>query len=90
LPVNGFWSVSVYNADGYYEKNPYDAYTLNNLTAKKGATAPDCDPVRRLRWPRYLTVFDHKGLETTPCGFIARAPKILNGTWKFPEPQPAS
>lgn len=36
VPVNGFWSVSLYNAQGYYEKNPYNAYTLNNLTAKKG------------------------------------------------------
>ena len=37
MPVNGFWSVSVYNAEGYYEKNPYNAYTLNNITAKKKA-----------------------------------------------------
>src|SRR5216684_9180862 len=35
VPVDAFWSVSVYNAAGYYEKNPYNAYTLNNLTAKK-------------------------------------------------------
>ena len=35
VPVNGFWSVSVYNADGYFQKNPQDAYSLNNLTAKK-------------------------------------------------------
>lgn len=25
VPVNSFWSVSVYNADGYFQKNPYDA-----------------------------------------------------------------
>nr|WP_251006545.1 DUF1254 domain-containing protein [Stenotrophomonas sp. ISL-67] len=35
VPVDGFWSVSLYNARGYYEKNPQNAYTLNNLTAKK-------------------------------------------------------
>ena len=35
VPVNGFWSVSVYDAAGYYEKNQYEAYTINNLTAKK-------------------------------------------------------
>ncbi len=35
VPVDAFWSVSVYNAAGYFEKNPYDAYSLNNLTAKK-------------------------------------------------------
>jgi hypothetical protein len=37
VPVDGFWSVSVYNAAGYYEKNDRDAYSVNNLTAKKGA-----------------------------------------------------
>jgi hypothetical protein len=58
VPVNGFWSVSVYNADGYYEKNSENAYSLNNLTARKendGAIAvqfggcdgkvPNCLPI---------------------------------------------
>ncbi len=36
VPVDAFWSVSVYNAKGYYEKNALDAYTVNNLTGKKG------------------------------------------------------
>ncbi len=35
VPVDGFWSISVYNKEGYFEKNEHDAYTLNNLTAKK-------------------------------------------------------
>ena len=35
VPVDGFWSVSVYNAEGYFEKNHYNAYSLNNITAKK-------------------------------------------------------
>ena len=33
VPVNAFWSVSVYNAQGYYEKNPQNAYSLNSITA---------------------------------------------------------
>lgn len=36
VPVDGFWSVSVYNAKGYFEANQQNAYTLNNLTARKG------------------------------------------------------
>src|SRR5262245_16384610 len=36
VPVDGFWSVTVYNAKGYLEPNPYSAYSLNNLTAKTG------------------------------------------------------
>ena len=37
VPVDSFWSVSVYDAKGYYEPNQYGAYTLNNGTAKKDA-----------------------------------------------------
>ena len=35
VPVDGFWSVSLYNAEGYYQKNDLDHYTYNNLTAQK-------------------------------------------------------
>jgi hypothetical protein len=35
VPVDGFWSVSVYNAQGYYQSNGLNAYNLNSVTAKK-------------------------------------------------------
>ena len=35
VPVDGFWSISVYNAGGFFAKNEFDVYTLNNITAKK-------------------------------------------------------
>ncbi|MCX5515758.1 carboxylesterase [Kaistia algarum] len=35
VPVDGFWSITVYNAKGFLEPNPLNAYSLNNLTAKK-------------------------------------------------------
>jgi hypothetical protein len=37
VPVDGFWSISLYNREGYFEKNDRQAYTLNNVTAKKDA-----------------------------------------------------
>jgi hypothetical protein len=36
VPVDGFWSISLYNKDGYYEKNEFGAYNLNDITATKG------------------------------------------------------
>lgn len=33
VPVNGFWSVTVYNADGFLEENEFGAYSFNNKTA---------------------------------------------------------
>ena len=34
VPVEGFWSISVYDDKGHFVPNPQNAYSLNNLTAK--------------------------------------------------------
>jgi hypothetical protein len=84
-PVDGFWSVSVYNADGYYQKNEYNAYTLNNLTAKRnedGSIAIQfgaCDG----KIVNCLPIV--KGWNYTVRLYRPRA-EILNGTWNFPDP----
>lgn len=87
VPVDAFWSVSLYNAEGYYEKNPYNAYSLNNITAKKSADGAvdiqfgGCDG----KIPNCLPVM--KGWNYTVRLYRPRA-EILSGRWKFPEPQP--
>jgi len=35
VPVEAFWSISLYNAEGFFQKNQYNAYSVNNITAKK-------------------------------------------------------
>jgi hypothetical protein len=35
VPVDGFWSITAYNKDGFMEKNDQDAYSYNNVAAKK-------------------------------------------------------
>ena len=35
VPVDGFWSISVYNKDGFYTQNAEGINTMNSLTAKK-------------------------------------------------------
>jgi hypothetical protein len=85
--VEAFWSVSVYNASGYFEKNPYNAYTLNNLTAKKdpdGAVTIQfggCDG----KIPNCLPTMP--GWNYTVRLYRPRA-EILSGAWVFPAPQP--
>jgi len=87
VPVDAFWSVSVYNAEGYFEKNSTNAYSINNLTAKKsddGAIAIQfggCDG----KIANCLPIV--KGWNYTVRLYRPRA-EILNGKWKFPEPKP--
>lgn len=87
VPVDSFWSVSVYNAQGYFEKNPYNAYSLNNLTAKKGADGTiaiqfgGCDGKIANCLPTM------PGWNYTVRLYQPRA-EILNGKWSFPKPQP--
>jgi hypothetical protein len=89
VPVDGFWSISLYNAEGYFEKNPYNSYSLNNLTATKsadGSTAVQfggCDG----KIPNCLPIM--KGWNYTVRLYRPR-PDVLNGKWKFPEPKPVS
>jgi hypothetical protein len=88
VPVDGFWSVSLYNAEGYYEKNPYNAYSLNNITARKNADGAidiqfgGCDG----RIANCLPIM--KGWNYTVRLYRPRA-EILDGRWTFPTPQPA-
>jgi hypothetical protein len=87
IPVDGFWSLTVYNSGGYLQPNPYDAYALNSLTAQKN---PDgainiqfgaCDG----KIPNCLPTT--KGWNYTVRLFRPRA-EILDGRWKFPLAQP--
>ena len=84
VPVDGFWSVSVYNAEGYFEKNAYGAYALNNLTAQKsddgsvaiqfggcGGRVPNCLPTVQ-GWNYLVRLYRPR-------------PELVTGTWKFPE-----
>jgi hypothetical protein len=86
VPVDGFWSISLYNPDGYFQKNPLDAYSLNNITAKRGGDGSvavqfgGCDG----KIPNCLPIM--AGWNYTVRLYRPRA-EILDGTWKFPEPE---
>jgi len=89
VPVDGFWSISLYNAEGYFQKNPLNSYSLNNVTAKKGADGAyhiqfgGCDG----KIPNCLPIMP--GWNYTVRLYRPRA-EILNGSWKFPKAQPVT
>jgi hypothetical protein len=87
VPVDGFWSISLYNGKGYFEQNPYNAYTLDNLTAKKDSDGsvtvqfggcdgkiPNCLPIMS-GWNYMVRLYRPRA-------------EILSGKWKFPEAKP--
>jgi len=89
VPVDGFWSITVYNADGYLVPNQYNAYSLNNVTAKK-----DTDGSVTVQFGGC----DGKTLNCLPTmpgwNYMVRLfrprTEVLNGTWKFPEAEPVN
>jgi hypothetical protein len=89
VPVDAFWSISLYNAEGHFQKNAFDAYTLNNITAKKGIDSSvavqfgGCDD----KIPNCLPTIP--GWNYMVRLYRPRA-EILNGTWKFPEAEPVN
>ena len=89
VPVDGFWSISLYNAQGYFQKNEYDSYTVNNITGKQSG---DGSIVIQFGGCDGKVV---NCLPTMPgWNYLVRLyrprAEILNGKWKFPEPQPAN
>jgi hypothetical protein len=34
VPVDGFWSITIYNGEGHMVANDAEAYSVNNVTAK--------------------------------------------------------
>ena len=63
VPVDGFWSISLYNAEGYYEKESVQRLHLEQHHGAKGARRVDCDPVRWLRREDAELPADYEGVE---------------------------
>jgi hypothetical protein len=87
VPVDGFWSISVYNADGFFEPNERDAYSVNNITATPNDAGSvtvhfgGCSDER----PNCLPIMD--GWNYTVRLYRPR-PEVLDGSWTFPEIEP--
>ena len=83
VPVDGFWSVTVYNSEGYLQPNPHNAYSVNSITAKEGPDGSVDHPVRRVRRQGPKLPADHASVELHRAT-LSPAREILDGTWRFP------
>lgn len=85
VPVDGFWSVTVYNKDGFFTANEQNAYSLNNITAVKDADGSTTIQFGGTGAVNLLPITP--GWNYTVRLYRPR-PEILDGSWTFPTAQP--
>ncbi|MGZ4582958.1 MAG: DUF1254 domain-containing protein [Mycobacterium sp.] len=89
VPVDGFWSVTVYDKDGYFTPNPRNAYSLNNITAQRGT-----DGTITIRFGGCDSATANCLPITPGWNYIVRLyrprDEILTGEWRFPDAEPIS
>lgn len=86
VPVDAFWSISVYNRDGYFEPNERGAYSVNSVTAVRDPDGmvsihlggcvddrPNCLPIAE-GWNYAIRLYRPRA-------------EIRDGSWTFPEPE---
>jgi hypothetical protein len=87
VPVDGFWSITVYDEDGFFQPNAQGAYSLNNVTARRSADGSytiqfgDCGTGE----PNCLPITP--GWNYTVRLYRPRQ-EILDGRWTFPGAEP--
>lgn len=84
VPVGAFWSISLYNAKGFFEPNKLEAYNINSVTGTLNDDGSmtihlgGCDDDR----VNCLPIMDG-------WNYVVRlyrpGPEILDGSWTFPE-----
>jgi hypothetical protein len=89
VPVDAFWSVTIYNADGYLEANDLGVNSYNDFSAKPnedgsvtlhfggcGDGRINCIPISP-GWNYAIRMYQPRE-------------EILDGSWTFPSPEPTS
>jgi hypothetical protein len=87
VPVDGFWSVTVYNDQGYLTPNAQNAYSLNGITAKRNEAGEAV-----IQFGGCAEAIDNCLPITPGWNYMVRLyrpqERILNGEWTFPVAQP--
>lgn len=91
VPVDAFWSVSVYNAKGFFQPNAKDLYSVNSVTGVR-----DDDGSTTVRFVSPADTDMPTNAIVTPEGwnylirFYRPRPEILDGSWTAPTLTPCA
>ena len=88
VPVDAFWSITVYGRDGFLHKNDLDAYSVNSVSGTKnpdgsitvtlGGDSEDPNPLPLQEgWNYAIRMYRPR-------------PELLDGTWTFPDLAPSN
>jgi len=83
VPVDAFWSLSLYNADGFFEPNEIGAYNVNSVTGARNEDGSMTVHLGGCEDGRVNCLPIMEGWNYTVRLYRPR-PEILDGSWSFP------
>ena len=86
VPVDAFWSISLYNKDGYFQENDYNAYSVNNISA-----TPNKDGSFTVHFggdPKNVNYLHLTDAWNYTVRFYLPRKEIIEGQWIFPDVKP--
>ena len=88
VPVDGFWSVSVYNEAGFFAPNPEQKYSLNSVTASSVTASRGEDGSVTIRFGGPDRTAANRLPIVAGWDYVVRLCRprreILDGSWTFP------
>ena len=85
VPVGGFWSISIYNDEGYFQENEYKTYSINNVIAE-----PNEDGSFTINFGEHKNGRKNFLPIMEGWNYVARlylpSTDVQEGKWLFPEP----
>jgi len=86
VPVDAFWSISMYNKEGFFQENKYNAYSVNSISGK-----PNEDGSFTIHFggdPKSVNYLHLTEGWNYLIRFYQPHKEILDGTWTFPKVTP--
>lgn len=87
VPVNAFWSISLYNAQGFFEPNDKGAYSINSVSGARNADGSITVQLGGCQDDRINCLPIMDGWNYT-VRLYQPGKEILDGSWVFPSAQP--